>query len=82
MSRPSDEKDPLTLPGIRQALFVLDCLEQGHDEQEIANKFDGDTQLVKMWMSFLRHNKWIEQPDGRWISTKKGREWVSRYDKH
>ena len=69
--------DPLRLSGLKQAAYVLDCLQNGLDENEIASKFEGDRQLVKMWISFLRHNHWMERPDGKWTATAKGREWTN-----
>jgi hypothetical protein len=33
-----------------------------------------------MWMSFLAHNQWMDHPDGRWIATDKGKEWIKKYE--
>jgi hypothetical protein len=80
-SNPSDKRpdNPLGLSGLRQAVYILECLEKGETEEQIVERFEGDEQLVKMWTLFLFHNRWIEHPDGRWETTGKGREWISRY---
>jgi hypothetical protein len=58
------EDDPLSLSGLIQALYVAKCLQCGLSEKEITIKFSGDSQLVKMWISFLTHNQWMqEMPD-------------------
>ncbi|HEX7031992.1 MAG TPA: hypothetical protein VF172_03230 [Nitrososphaera sp.] len=48
-------------------------------ESEIVELFRGDEQLVDIWRSFLLHNHWIEQVDGKWAVTKKGKEWIGKY---
>ena len=57
---------PLEFTGIRQAVFVLSCMQNGMSESEIAELFEGDRQLVKLWRSFIIHNKWVNQsPNGK-----------------
>ena len=81
MSVPSDKKDdPLRLAGLRQATYVMKKLDEGKDLNDIIEDFESDQQLVKMWMSFLQHNQWIEKPDGKWLITDKGREKMAKYD--
>ena len=51
--------DPRNLRGLRQALFVCDCLCNGDPFEKIVAKFKGDEQLVMMWINFLKHNHWV-----------------------
>jgi len=57
------------------------CLESGQCKSEVIVEFEGDKQLVDMWMSFLLHNKWMEKTIDEWVVTEKGREWKSKYTK-
>ena len=58
MSHPSDrENDPQGLKGLRQAMYVLDCLHDGLSEDHIIENCDGDAQIVKIWMDFLKDNR-------------------------
>jgi len=60
----------------------MKCLSAGQYPEQIVDKFDGDKQLVDLWMSFLIHNKCIQNPvDHRWIVTEKGKEWMKKYEK-
>jgi hypothetical protein len=75
------EDDLLSLSGLIQALYVAKCLQCGLSEKEITIKFSGDSQLVKMWISFLTHNQWMqEMPDDqnnpKWTVTDKGKAWL------
>ena len=69
--------NPLQLRGLKQAFYVLHCLEEGRSNEEIIQKFDGDEQLVDIWISFVKHNHWIAQDSlGQWRLTEKGRKWA------
>ena len=61
------------LVGLHQATFILKSLVTGQNKEDIVFEFGGDAQLVDMWISFLKHNKWIERNrDGEWSVTEKG----------
>ena len=51
--------DPSSLRGLDQAFYILECLCDGEPNEEIQEKFDGDKQLVDMWLNFLKHNHWV-----------------------
>src|SRR5919199_988534 len=69
------------LSGLRQAIYIMRCLRKGEYFEQIIERFDGDEQLVKLWMSFLLHNKCIQNPlDHKWIVTEKGKRWIEKYD--
>ena len=59
------------------------CLDSGEYVEQIVQKFGGDEQLVKLWMSFLLHNKCIQNPaiDHKWLITDKGKRWIEKYDR-
>ena len=79
------QQQPLTkkLSGLRQAIYVMKCLDSGEYFEQIIEKFGGDEQLVKLWMSFLLHNKCIQNPaiDHKWLITDKGKRWIEKYDR-
>jgi hypothetical protein len=69
------------LSGLRQAIYIMRCLSKGEYFEQITEKFDGDEQLVKLWMSFLLHNKCIQNPlDHKWVVTEKGKRWIEKYE--
>ena len=74
-----DKVNPLQLTGLKQAIFVLKCMHDGITESEIVDLFHGDKQLVEIWKGFLIHNHRMAQPDGKWIVTAKGEEWIGKY---
>ena len=67
--------DPVKLAGLKQAVYVMQCLAKGQSEEQIAIALNNDEQLVTMWVSFLRHNYWMIQEFGKWSITAKGENW-------
>ena len=70
------------MSGLRQALYIARCLQDGLKEKEIVFQFYGDAQLVKMWTSFLVHNHWIyatldDAGEPKWRVTDKGKQWLA-----
>jgi hypothetical protein len=65
--------EPVRLAGLKQAVYVMDCLVKGHSEEQIAITLGDDKQLVSMWLLFLKHNHWIEETMNGWSLTAKGR---------
>lgn len=53
--------DPNRLSGLTQACYILKCVDQGQNEAQITTSLGGDLQLVKMWLSFLLHNNWMQK---------------------
>lgn len=70
--------EPVRLAGLKQAVYVMDCLAKGHSEAQIALTLGDDKQLVSMWMLFLKHNRWMEETTCGWSPTAKGRSWRSK----
>jgi len=78
--------NPRELIGLRQAVFVLCCKLNGMTNSKIVELFQGDRQLVQLWMSFMRHNEWIrhdkltDHSDDKWVVTDKGKEMIKKYE--
>jgi hypothetical protein len=71
--------NPVNLIGLRQALYVLQSLENGNTAGQIIDKFQGDGQLVEIWINFLIHNQWVERTKtGEFSATEKGKDWRVR----
>ena len=64
--------DPPNLRGLLQAVYVADCLCKGDTVSDLVAKFDGDAQIVDMWINFLEHNHWLLFDAGKWTMTNKG----------
>ena len=67
--------EPVQLAGLKQAAYVMECLVIGQSKEDIVRRLEGDKQLVDMWISFLRHNHWIEETVKGWSITTKGAAW-------
>ena len=65
---------PSKLRGLMQAVYVAESLCIRFTPAEIAEQFNGDKQLVDMWVSFVRHNHWVKYDSrtNRWAMTAKG----------
>ena len=80
----TDKPRPGSLRGLRQAVYVLQCLADGKTEQEIADTLEGDMQLVKIWSSFVLHSHFIENQRAHngvmtWVVTDKGKDLLNKY---
>ena len=77
----AESVNPLNLRGLKQALYILHSLEEGQDNGQIIQEFDGDSQLVEMWTNFLIHNHWIKKNElGEMIVTEKGSLCIRKYE--
>jgi hypothetical protein len=68
----------IELVGLKQAAYISRSLVKGQSREDIVKSLDADTQLVDMWILFLKHNHWIEETVNGWSLTAKGQEWISR----
>jgi hypothetical protein len=66
--------DPVKLAGLQQAAYVMSCLVNHQNKEEIVKMLGGDEQLFEMWKSFLKYNQWIESEMEGWSMTTKGME--------
>jgi hypothetical protein len=84
LHKPARHNDPANLSGLKQAAYVLGCLQEGMSEEEIGGLLKSDSQLVRMWISFLIHNHWVESimddfEKRKWIVTDKGEAWLRKF---
>jgi hypothetical protein len=47
--------------GLSQATYILKCLSEGYSKDQIYHVFNGDIQLVSIWIDFLKDKHWIEK---------------------
>jgi hypothetical protein len=47
--------------GLSQATYILKCLSEGYSKDQIYSVFNGDIQLVSIWIDFLKDKHWIEK---------------------
>jgi hypothetical protein len=68
-----------SLRGLRAAAFIAGSLAQSKDKNWIVSQFNGDEQLVNMWISFVHHNRWVNKYARKeeWSLTDKGKKRVS-----
>lgn len=83
LRKPAWHDDPTKLSGLKQAAYVLGCLQEGLSEEAIGELLKSDPQLVRMWISFLIHNHWVENfmddfDKRKWIVTDKGDAWIEK----
>lgn len=69
---------PAQLAGLKQAVYVMECLVRNDSKEQIVKMLDGDEQLYDMWRLFLKHNNWITETMEGWMVTGKGEMWNRR----
>jgi hypothetical protein len=70
--------EPAKLSGLRQAVYVMNCLSEQHNETQIVNALNNDKQLFDMWKSFLKYNNWMTEQEEGWCITPKGAVWKTK----
>jgi len=53
------------------------------EKSKIVELFQGDKQLVELWVSFILHNKWAVNHSGsikKWEATEKVKEMMLKYN--
>lgn len=74
-------KEPCLLRGLDAAAYILESLASGETIPEIASRFNGDVELVKMWVSFLKHNHWMQVDKfGNIVATERASAYLHRRD--
>jgi hypothetical protein len=48
-----------TLSPLRQAYYILKCISEGRTREEIVEEFDGDQQLVLIWIKYLIERSYL-----------------------
>jgi hypothetical protein len=78
---------PDYLSGLTGAIYILKCLSDGlSKDQIISDIFEGDRQLVFIWIEFLQNHHWLEENEnsnpgdhGRVKITYEGSKLISEY---
>ncbi|MGB6531021.1 MAG: hypothetical protein WBF33_23175 [Candidatus Nitrosopolaris sp.] len=53
-------RDPAhNLSHLRQASHILECISEGRTRKEIVEEFDGDEQLVLIWINYLMERNYL-----------------------
>ena len=78
--------------GLTGAACILKCLSKGYSKNQIIHeKFEGDGQLVSVWIEFLKDKNWVVEKevkekekddvdDTNLKVTKKGKMWMNRFE--
>ena len=72
--------DPVRLAGLKQAAYIMGCIARNDSEAQVILALGGDAQLYHMWVSFLRHNKWMTETTHGYSITAKGSMWKKRVE--
>ena len=65
-----------SLSALEQALYVLKCISEGRSRKDVVEEFDGDEQLVSIWIGFLNEHGWLVEGNNKLTVTEKGRMMV------
>lgn len=53
-------RDPShSLSPLRQAFYILKLISEGRGRDEIVEEFDGDEQLVSIWINYLKERNYL-----------------------
>jgi hypothetical protein len=61
------------LSALKQALYILKCISEGRSRRDIVEEFDGDEQLVSIWIDFLNEHRWLVEGSNKLTVTENGR---------
>jgi hypothetical protein len=71
------------LSELQTALYILRCISGGKVEDQIVERFIGDGQLVKTWLSVLGDIHLVERNFvNELVITKEGQKYLDRYNPH
>lgn len=71
------------LSELQSALYILRCISEGKNEEQIVERFVGDGKLVKTWLTVLRDIHLLEQNSvNELVITKEGLDYLQRYNPH
>jgi hypothetical protein len=71
------------LSELQSALYILRCVSEGKNEDQIVERFFGDGQLVKTWLAVLGDIRLVERNFvNELVITKEGRKYLERYNPH
>lgn len=71
------------LSELQSALYILRCVSEGKNEDQIVERFIGDGQLVKTWLAVLSDIRLVERNFvNELVITKEGQKYLERYNPH
>ena len=71
------------LSELQSAMYILRCVSEGKNEDQIIERFIGDGQLVKTWLAVLRDIHLVERNFvDELVITKEGHKYLKRYSPH
>jgi hypothetical protein len=71
------------LSELQSALYILRCVSEGKNEEQIVERFVGDGQLVKTWLAVLSDIRLLERNFvNELVITKEGQKYLERYNPH
>ena len=61
--------------------YVLRCISEGKSEEQIAERFDGDTLLIKTWVDALKQIHFVVTNHfDELIITSEGKNYLEKFD--
>ncbi len=71
------------LSELQSALYILRCISEGKNEDQIVERFIGDGKLVKTWLAVLSDIRLVERNFvNELVITKEGQKYLERYNPH
>ncbi|HEY7570426.1 MAG TPA: hypothetical protein VH796_03565 [Nitrososphaeraceae archaeon] len=66
---------------LMSAVHILICLTEGKSNEEIAKDFDGNIELVCVWIDYMVGINWVHRNavDGTWVASGDGKKWIEKY---
>jgi hypothetical protein len=64
---------------LKQALCILKCISEGRSTRDIVEEFDGDEQLVLIWIDFLKEHGWLVEGSSKLTATENGRLMIGKW---
>jgi|SRR5215831_11013615 len=63
---------------LMSAVHILICLTEGKSPEDIAKDFDGNIELVCIWIDYIIGINWIYRNavDGTWVASDDGKKWL------
>ena len=71
------------LSELQSAMYILRCVSEGKNEDQIVERFIGDEQLVKTWLAVLSDIRLVERNFvNELVITREGQKYLERYNPH
>ena len=71
------------LSELQSALYILRCVSEGKNEDQIVERLVGDRQLVQTWLAVLSDIRLVERNFvNELVITREGLNYLERYNPH